>query len=97
MLSRPLVPGIHDTQCGFKFFRREVAQQLFSRLRTDGFSFDVELLVIASALGRPVVEIPVVWSDDAASTLNPVAHGRQIVHELVQLRRMRRDIGLLAA
>jgi glycosyltransferase involved in cell wall biosynthesis len=49
----------HDTQAGIKGFRREAAERLFPKLRTHGFAFDVELLVIAQRLGLRVGEIPV--------------------------------------
>ena len=55
----------HDTQCGFKLFRLGATRPLFERQRTNGFAFDVELLLEATALGLPVEEVPVRWSNDA--------------------------------
>ncbi len=52
-----------DTQCGFKLFHGDAARQIFPRQVEDGFSFDVEDLVIAQTLGFPMVEVPVEWSD----------------------------------
>lgn len=52
-----------DTQCGFKLFRRDAAQLIFSRQRLDGFGFDVEDLMIARVHGLKVVEVPVVWNN----------------------------------
>lgn len=52
-----------DTQCGFKLFRRDAAQVIFSRQLLDGFGFDVEDLVIARVHGLKVVEVPVVWNN----------------------------------
>ncbi|MGH7486051.1 MAG: dolichyl-phosphate beta-glucosyltransferase [bacterium] len=52
-----------DTQCGFKLYRAVAAQAIFSRQRLDGFSFDVEDLVIARSLGIPAVEVAVRWSN----------------------------------
>jgi len=52
-----------DTQCGFKLFRADAARAIFSRQRLDGFSFDVEDLVIAKALRLPAVEVPVIWNN----------------------------------
>jgi len=52
-----------DTQCGFKLFRAEAARAIFSRQTLDGFSFDVEDLVIARTLGIKAIEVPVVWSN----------------------------------
>jgi dolichyl-phosphate beta-glucosyltransferase len=63
------LPGIHDTQCGFKFFRRDVAKELFSRQRIDGYMFDVEILALAQRLGWRMKEVPIRWHDDADSRL----------------------------
>ncbi len=52
-----------DTQCGFKLFRAAAAREIFSRQTLDGFSFDVEDLVIAKSLGRKAIEVPVVWNN----------------------------------
>lgn len=62
-----VVPGLHDTQCGFKLFRVEAARAIFSAGRLDGFSFDVEALFIARRRGYRVAEIPVTWRNDAAT------------------------------
>jgi dolichyl-phosphate beta-glucosyltransferase len=52
-----------DTQCGFKLFERSAAREIFSRQTLDGFSFDVEDLVIAKSLGLKAIEVPVVWNN----------------------------------
>ena len=75
MLSRSLVPGIADTQCGFKFFRRDAVQTAIARVRTAGFAFDVELLAQVQRDGGRIVEIPVDWTDGAGSTFRPVRDG----------------------
>ena len=74
-LARPLVPTIHDTQCGFKFFQRETVQAAARRSRLDGFAFDVELLHHVQASGGRIVELPVEWHDDRRSTFHPVRDG----------------------
>jgi glycosyltransferase involved in cell wall biosynthesis len=50
-----------DTQCGFKLFRRDAAQQVFPRQRLERFGFDVEILFIANRLGLRTEEVPVRW------------------------------------
>jgi dolichyl-phosphate beta-glucosyltransferase len=55
--------GINDTQCGFKCFKKEAAQRIFSLQRISGFCFDVEILYIAKKLGFKIKEIPVSWSN----------------------------------
>jgi glycosyltransferase involved in cell wall biosynthesis len=75
MLSRSLVPGIADTQCGFKFFRRDAVRTAIARVRTTGFAFDVELLAQVQRDGGRIVEIPVDWTDGAGSTFHPLRDG----------------------
>jgi len=60
-----LVTGLpfRDTQCGFKLFEAPAAREIFARQTLDGFSFDVEDLVIAKVLGYKAVEVPVVWNN----------------------------------
>ena len=69
----PLVPGVHDTQCGFKFFDRDAVSRALTQCRTTGFAFDVELLRRIQADGGSIVEIPVAWTDDPRSTFRPSA------------------------
>jgi glycosyltransferase involved in cell wall biosynthesis len=77
-----LVPGVHDTQCGFKLFRAEVARALLrrSRLYRDGgqiisgprvTAFDVELLTIARLNGYRICPVPVIWSYGEGSKVRP--------------------------
>jgi len=55
--------AFRDTQCGFKLFRADAARAIFSRQTLDGFSFDVEDLVIAKVLGIKAIEVPVIWNN----------------------------------
>jgi dolichyl-phosphate beta-glucosyltransferase len=64
------VPGVMDTQCGFKLFSAAAARDVFSSARLDGFSFDVEALFLARKKGYRIVEVPVVWRNDAASRVS---------------------------
>lgn len=72
-----------DTQCGFKAFRREAAQAIFSKMTVDGFGFDVEVLARAEALGYTVVERPIEWSDGAGSTVRAWRDGTKAFVEAV--------------
>lgn len=65
-----LVRGILDTQCGFKLFRREIAHELFSMARSDGFAFDVEVLHVAMLRGYRIREISINWSHCDGSKVN---------------------------
>lgn len=62
-----VLPGLHDTQCGFKLFTAEAAEDSFSAARLHGFCFDVEALYVARLRGRRVAEVPVTWRNDAAT------------------------------
>ncbi len=61
--------GITDTQCGFKFFTRSAAREIFSRQQIDGYMFDVEILVMARRLGYRIQQVPIRWRDDGDSRL----------------------------
>ena len=80
------VPGIRDTQCGFKCFRQAAARRIFARQRTTRFSFDVELLWIARKLGYRVVEVPVTWVNDPSSRVHLVTDSLRMLVDLVRLR-----------
>jgi glycosyltransferase involved in cell wall biosynthesis len=100
-LAGRLVPGVADTQCAFKFFRGDVARRAARRLRTAGFSFDVELLVLLRAAGALVEEIPVTWTDVPGSTFVPARHGAGAFAELARIawrcRGLAAEPGRLAA
>lgn len=64
------VPGVRDTQCGFKLFSAAAARDVFSATRLDGFSFDVEALFLARRKGYRIAEVPVLWRNDAASRVS---------------------------
>jgi glycosyltransferase involved in cell wall biosynthesis len=87
MLTHTLVPGVHDTQCGFKFFDRDAVCRALAQCRTTGFAFDVELLRRIQLDGGSIVEIPVAWSDDPRSTFRPIPDGAASFAALLQLRR----------
>jgi dolichyl-phosphate beta-glucosyltransferase len=76
-----------DTQCGFKLFRRDAAQAVFSRQKLDGFSFDVEDLYIAKKLGISVVEVPVRWSNMEGTKVS-LGSGLRSFRDLMLIRRL---------
>ena len=92
MIMRPLVGlyGIQDTQCGFKFFRAEVARDLFSRQRIDGYMFDVEILALALRTGYKVKEVGVSWRDDGDTRLKLVSGNWKNLKDLFRIRFGRR-------
>ncbi len=74
----------HDTQCGFKLFHRDAAREIFRRQLEDGFSFDVEDLVIARELKLKAVEVPVVWSNVEGTKVS-LAQGMKSFADLVRI------------
>ena len=64
-----VVRGFHDTQCGFKLFRTDVAQELFRAQKIDGFGFDFEVLFLAGRVGHGVSEVPVRCEHQLGSTV----------------------------
>ena len=85
-VQRLALPGIQDSQCGFKCFRREVAHRVFALQRVERFAFDVEVLSIARSLGYRIAEVPVTWIDQPASTVNPVTAPASMLLDLVRIR-----------
>jgi len=80
------LPGIRDTQCGFKFFRKAVAKDLFSRQRIDGYMFDVEILALAQRLNYRMLEVPIIWRDDADSRLQLVSGNVRNAIDIFKIR-----------
>lgn len=80
------VSGVKDTQCGFKLFRGPVAHDLFSRMRIRGFSFDVELLMMAQRRGYRIVEVPVNWTHQPGSKVNLVTDSARMLRDLFVIR-----------
>jgi glycosyltransferase involved in cell wall biosynthesis len=74
-----------DTQCGFKLFQRDAAREIFPRQVEDGFSFDVEDLLIAQSLGLRSIEVPVEWSNVEGTKVS-LAQGVKSFADLVRIR-----------
>ncbi len=79
------VRGIHDTQCGFKLFRAEAAKEVFGRLRTRRFAFDVELIALARDLGYRVEEVPVNWDYSGHTTVRVFSSGGRMLFDVFML------------
>jgi glycosyltransferase involved in cell wall biosynthesis len=82
-LAQMVVPGVDDTQCGFKFFRGPAAKKIFDSCTVNGFAFDVELLALARRLGYDVVEVPVAWSDRDGSTFSALRDGPRAMSDIL--------------
>jgi dolichyl-phosphate beta-glucosyltransferase len=77
---------IPDTQCGFKFFRHDVAKDLFATQTIDGYMFDVEILHLAASSGYRIGQAPVAWRDDGDSRLDLVRGNLANMRDLVLIR-----------
>lgn len=81
-----LMGGFHDTQCGFKLWTSRAAREVFSRQTLNGFSFDVEALLIAKSQGLRIVEVPVIWYHAPNSKVSPVTDASRMFLDLVRLK-----------
>lgn len=87
LLRRLGVAPVLDTQCGFKLFRAAVADALFPHVTTDGFGFDVELLMLAGRRGFRVTEVAVNWTDQPGSKVRVLREGPRMLYEVLAARR----------
>ena len=81
-----LLPGIWDTQCGFKLFRADVAHRVFADLVTDGFAYDPEVLYRARRQGVKIAEVPVVWRNSAPTKVSPVSSSLDMLKHVIRIR-----------
>jgi dolichyl-phosphate beta-glucosyltransferase len=80
------VPGVDDTQCGFKCFRGEVVPELFQKQTIDGFAFDVEILFLAYKSGMIIKEVGIDWYYRDRSKIRPVHDSVTMTRDLVKIR-----------
>jgi dolichyl-phosphate beta-glucosyltransferase len=85
------VPGIRDTQCGFKLFDGDLARELFRRARIDGFAYDMEILYLARRRGISIAEIPVLWFNSPESKVSLLRHALPTLRDLFRLRWIHRN------
>jgi glycosyltransferase involved in cell wall biosynthesis len=75
-----------DTQCGFKAFRRDAAQQIFPLQKIERWGFDPEILFLARRAGLKTEEVPVVWAHSEGTRLNPFRDGLRMFVEVLRIR-----------
>lgn len=85
-VNQILLPGIEDTQCGFKMFTAEAADFLFKRQQADGFSFDVEVLFIAQRVEMRIDEIPINWTNVPGSKVSLVLDAARMFRDIFRFR-----------
>lgn len=87
IIKAAAIGDYEDTQCGFKMFRGEVADDLFAVQRMNGIGFDVELLYIAKRRGYKVQEVPITWYFDTYSTMRLWDDSVKLLREIWEIRR----------
>ncbi|MEN8163958.1 MAG: dolichyl-phosphate beta-glucosyltransferase [Acidobacteriota bacterium] len=85
MVRALLLPGIFDTQCGFKLFPGQIARSLSTVQEINGFAYDVELLVVSRLWGLKIVEVGVPWGHVEASRVLPGRHSAQMFRDLLKI------------
>jgi dolichyl-phosphate beta-glucosyltransferase len=80
------VRGFADTQCGFKLFTRRAARDIFPRLFTDRWAFDVEALLVARKMGYCIREAPVTWVNAPGTKVNVVRDACSTLRDLLRIR-----------
>jgi dolichyl-phosphate beta-glucosyltransferase len=87
IVARLGLPDVSDSQCGFKAFTARAADDLFGRLQTQGFGFDVELLLLARAAGYRIAETAVNWTDQPGSKVGVLKDGPRMLWQILKARR----------
>ena len=85
-VQRLMVPGIDDTQCGFKMFTAAAVEAIFPFVRVDGWAFDIEVLYLARARGLRIVEVPIEWHYRRESRISLVRDGAGMLRDLLAIR-----------
>jgi len=86
LVQAVLLPGIWDTQCGFKLFRGDIAHEVFAELTTDGFGYDPEVLYRAKKRGVKITEVPVVWRNSAPTKVSPIKSSLDMFRHVLRIR-----------
>ena len=82
-----ILPGLNDTQCGFKCFQREVAKDLFGKQTLEGWSFDIELLFIARQRGYSIKEVAIPWIYHQESKVHAIRDAIQMLLDIQIIRK----------
>ena len=82
LIQTLILPGLNDTQCGFKCFRSDVAEDVFRRQTLMGWSFDIELLYIARRHGYRIVEIPIHWYHFSESKVSALRDALRMIQDI---------------
>ena len=81
------LPGLQDTQCGFKCFRGDIAEEIFPLQTNTGWAFDVEVLFVARQRGYRIVEVPIPWYFNPESKVRMLRDSWRMLRDLILIRR----------
>ena len=81
-----MLTAFHDTQCGFKCFRGDVARELFARQMLDHYSFDVEILFLAARQNYTMQEVPVQWFNEPNTRVNALKDSARMLKDVIKIR-----------
>ncbi len=95
-IQRLVLPGIEDTQCGFKMFSAAAVDAIFPHVTIAGWAFDVEVLSVARELGLRVVQVPIEWHHRSASQVSVVRDALPMLRDVLEVRARLRSSRLLA-
>jgi dolichyl-phosphate beta-glucosyltransferase len=82
-----VLPGVQDSQCGFKCLRGDLARRIATVQTIEGWGFDVELLCVARRWGYRIVEIPIAWHFAPSSRIRPLRDAWRMAREVWMIRR----------
>ena len=88
------VPGISDTQCGFKFFKKDAFKKIYPFLTCDRFGFDVEILLLAQKFKLKIAEVPIRWTNIPGSKVNLLTDSTEMFLDIIRFRWMHRNVNL---
>ncbi|MBL8062955.1 MAG: glycosyltransferase family 2 protein [Anaerolineales bacterium] len=80
-----ILPGLNDTQCGFKCFRAEATESIFRHQTLTGWSFDIELLFLARRKKLRIREVPIQWYFDPDSKVNAVSDALRMIGDIFRI------------
>ena len=81
-------PELSDTQCGFKIYKGDIGRALYNQCVTEGFLFDIEIILRAQKQGYRIKEFPVRWTPDFDSRLSPAKNIFSVLRELIAIKRL---------
>ena len=80
--------NLSDTQCGFKIYKGAVAHKLYADLKTEGFVFDIEVVLRAKKAGYSIKEFPIHWTMDPDTRISASRNSLEILKEMFKIKKI---------